>query len=433
MLFKLFSCIGLLHCSLHSQALYTSPQNADSADVLAYHITLEPEIYDQHIKGNVRIEFLLDRNASLIIFNSGNLRIDSVTGKSVKGYENKDNKLRITLSKRSADRNTVHIYYQGHPQRGVVFQPESEQVYTVFHTSQWMPCHESPEDKAKIRMDLFVPSHLKCIASGSLTDKKTADGKSMYSWIQDYESPAYTYGFAIGNFTEFTQEVNGATLRYYSQHYAREEMEIIFSKTAEILHFFEKKSGVPYAQNTYSQVLAGDHYQEMTGFAMLKNSYGEAVLKDSTETGLISHELAHQWWGNNITCKNWNHFWLNEGFATYFSAAYNEHRFGKEKYNAEIQSCASVYERIKENGNDKPLVFPDWTSPTPDDRSLVYFKGAYVLHLLRQKLGDEMFWNGIRAYSREYFGRSVTTADFQGSMERATGQDLRDFFNAWIY
>ena len=85
-----------------------------------------------------------------------------------------------------------------------------------------------------------------------------------------------------------------------------------------MLDFFESKSGIPYPQKSYAQVLIGNHYQEMSGFAVLNHKYGTMVLKDGTETNLISHELAHQWWGNRITCRSWKHMWLNEGMATFY-------------------------------------------------------------------------------------------------------------------
>ena len=197
--------------------------------------------------------------------------------------------------------------------------------------------------------------------------------------------------------------------------------------------FFEAKSGIPYAQPSYSQILIGNHYQEMSGFSILKESYGKLVMKDSTETNLISHELAHQWWGNMITCENWNHFWLNEGIATFMSAAFNGHKFGNDKYQSDIDSYRKVYESIKEKGKDKALVFGDWSNPTKEDHNLVYFKGAYVIHLLRLELGEKDFWKGIKFYSQKYFGRSVNTFDFQIVLEEATGRDLNPFFTKWIY
>jgi len=115
------------------------------------------------------------------------------------------------------------------------------------------------------------------------------------------------------------------------------------------------------------------------------------------------------------------------------SAAYNEHRFGKAKYQADIDSYFGVYKKIKDKGNDKSLVFKNWLNPSQDDRNLVYFKGAYILHLLKLELGDIAFWEGIEYFSLQYFGKSVNTLQFQKAMEVATNKDLQGFFEEWVY
>lgn len=91
------------------------------------------------------------------------------------------------------------------------------------------------------------------------------------------------------------------------------------------------------------------------------------------------------------------------------------------------------YEALRQTGHDKSLVFANWHAPTAEDRSLVYDKGAYVTHLLRQHLGEQAFWDGLRAYTRQYWGKSVQTADFQHAMEQSSGRDLSDFFDRWVY
>ena len=115
------------------------------------------------------------------------------------------------------------------------------------------------------------------------------------------------------------------------------------------------------------------------------------------------------------------------------SSAFSEHRFGKEKYDSDISIYKSIYDDIVKRGKDKPLVFPSWHNPSKDDRNIVYYKGAYVLHLLKQELGDDVFWNGFQAYSQEYFGKSVETKDFQRMMEEAADRKLDDFFKEWVY
>ena len=405
-----------------------------SLDVLSYHLQLQPHILEKYIEGNVIINFSINSDASEVVFNCGNLHINEIRGEVIESYIQKDQKLIIILSDKIAPENEIQIFYQGSPSRGVVFNSDPLQMHTVFFTSEWMVCNDTPDDKAKVNIDLLISGNLTCIASGIFTSKEEMRGDLLkYSWSQDVGTPSYTYGFAIGTFTEFRENHNGVWLNYYSPDHSKQELESIFDKTSDMLSFFEEKSGMPYFQKSYSQVLIGNHYQEMSGFSVLKNSYGELVLKDSTETNLIAHELAHQWWGNMITCANWNHFWLNEGFATFMSAAYNEHRFGKAKYESNIESYYSVYEKIKNKGADKSLVFEDWSSPNQDDRNLVYFKGAYVLHLLRAELGDLEFWKGIKSFSQKYYGKSVSTRDFQDAMEKSTNKNLDSFFDAWVY
>src|SRR5262249_31150989 len=161
---------------------------------------------------------------------------------------------------------------------------------------------------------------------------------------------------------------------------------------------------------TYTQVLvANTAGQEAAGFSMLSDAYGRAVLNDPPAISLIAHELAHQWWGNLVTCRDWTHFLLNEGFATFMAAAYDDRRFGSEAYRGDIEGIRVRYGEVRQTGGDRSLVFPDWNRPSASDRTIVYQKGAFVLHVLRELLGDEPFWAGIRRYTIAHAGRSVTT------------------------
>jgi aminopeptidase N len=201
-----------------------------------------------------------------------------------------------------------------------------------------------------------------------------------------------------------------------------------------MFRFFEQKAGMPYPDAAYTQVLApGKVAQEMSGFTVIRDSYGEEVLADEKALWLLAHELAHQWWGNQVTCRDWNHFWLNEGMATFMTAAYKEHQFGQKEYLKDVEAFKASYLKVKQAGKDRSLVFPDWDSPSAEDRTLVYLKGAYVLHLLRKELSEKEFWQGIQLYTRTYWGKSVTTADFQAIMEKVSRRNLSAFFEQWVY
>ena len=403
-------------------------------NVLDYQVQLKPDLLTKTIEGEVRITFSVAPSTQKVILDCGRLTITDIKGKAVKSFQQQKKQLILTLSEELDNTNEIIISYHGKPTKGLVFLGESSQMHTVYFTSEWMVCNEAPSDKATLTLDLILPKHLTGIASGVLI--KTApltDNLVKHTWHQTSATPAYTYGFSVGEFNTFQEIDNGTVLHYYSHNHDSTELAQIFHNTGDMLSFFEEKSGIPYFQNIYSQILIGNHYQEMSGLSVLKNTYGALVLADSTETNLIGHELAHQWWGNQITCEDWGHFWLNEGFATFMSAAYNEHCFGDKKYQADIDSYYGVYKKIKNKGGDKSLVFDNWLNPSRDDRNLVYFKGAYVLHLLKVELGDQAFWKAIKFYSQQYFGQSVTTQQFQEAMEVSSQKNLQVFFDEWVY
>jgi aminopeptidase N len=309
------------------------------------------------------------------------------------------------------------------------------QVYTVYSTSQWLVCVDAPQDKATLRLNLVLPANLNVVANGSLIHRlPLSKDRILYEWRQESPVPSYVFGFAAGPFRTLTEKRGPVRLRYLATQFSDVDLRRIFRDTADMISFYEKRAGVRYPDGTYTQVLAtGGVEQEMSSFTVMRESYGHEVLKDERAIWLGAHELAHQWWGNMVTCRDWNHFWLNEGMASFMTAAYKEHRFGRDEYLREIESYRSSYYKVRDAGKDRSLVFPDWDHPTAEDRTLVYDKGAYVLHLLREELGDPTFWKGIRQYTRRYFGNSVTTVDFQEAMEQAAGRKLAPFFSKWVY
>jgi len=401
-------------------------------DVLSYELTIEPDIQNQYIEGSLLIQFEVADDTEKITLDAAKLEIDEVSGTSVKSYNKVDSKLEVELSTLKRSQHEIIIRYHGNPKKGLLFDPDLNQAHTVYFTDHWMVCNNNPNDRATFSLNMLLPKGIQSIASGRLLGIEEKAEKALHNWHQDYETPSYTYGFVIGLFTEVTEQIGDVKLHYYSSELEENELKEVFTETSNILEFFEQKSGIEYVQDSYSQVLIGNNYQEMSGFSVLAKSYPAFVFKDSSEIHLTSHELAHQWWGNMITCRDFGHFWLNEAFAVYMSSAFSEYKFGEEKYLADISIYKSIYDDLVERGIDRPLIFEKWKS-SRDNRNVVYYKGAYVLHLLREELGDEAFWKGIRSYSNSYFGKSVKTEDFKLAMEKATGSDLDDFFDTWVY
>ena len=404
-------------------------------DVLHYAASLDVGITDKTVTGSVRIRFRLGRGRSTVEFNCGNLTIDSVRerGTSLQ-FSVKDRKLLVSLNEGKRERE-IEVKFHGAPRYGIRFYPDRQQVYTIFSTSQWMVCIDDPADRATLSLQLILPAELTPVANGQLiSQRKLAGSKQLTEWIQRTPIPTYIFGFAAGPFRVVKERHKNVELQYLATGYSEAEVRRIFRATPDMLDFFEDRAGVKYADKTYTQVLAaGGVEQEMGSFTALKEVYGKELLANEQDLWLAAHEFAHQWWGNMVTCESWSHFWLNEGIATFIAAAYLEHRFGRAIYLREIETYRANYEKVRDAGKDKSLVFPDWLNPTREDRTLVYDKGAYVMHLLREEMGERAFWNGLRNFTKRHFGRSVVTQDFITAMEEANGKSLKPFFEKWIY
>ena len=403
-------------------------------DVLHYSVTLEPDIAAKSVKGTVRIRFSTESQE--VEFNCGDLAINSVrlAGAALK-FSVMDHRVRVSLPRKQRGVQEIEIDFHGTPKRGIRFFPDRQQVHTIFFTSQWMVCVDDPADKATLTFKLILPANLTPVANGQLvSQRELPDKKRVSEWQQRTPIPTYIFGFAAGPFHVVKEKRGNVELQYLATNYTPQEVRRIFRDTPDMLDFFEDRAGVKYADRTYTQVLAaGGVEQEMSSFTALKESYGKQLLDNEQDLWLAAHEFAHQWWGNMVTCRDWNHFWLNEGTATFMAAAYLEHRFGRAAYVREIDTYRANYEKVRAAGKDKSLVFPDWLNPTREDRTLVYDKGAYVLHLLREEMGERAFWNGLRLFTRKHFGKSVVTSDFVSAMEEANGKSLKDFFAKWVY
>jgi aminopeptidase N len=406
-------------------------------DVLHYDITLEPDIAQKTLSGTSVIKFNSNvEGLNSVEFDCGALIVDSVKQLGApRQFSISDHHLKVSITPlRRGQSCELSIAYHGAPKWGIRFFPDLSQVYTVFSTSQWTVCIDAPEDRATLKLTLIVPAKLTALSNGELVSTERFGDKQKTVWEQKSLIPTYVFGFSIGPFRTVREKQRGVELQYLVTSFTDEETRRIFHETPDMLEFFESRAGVRYADKTYSQVLAaGGVEQEMSSFTAMNDAYGKGVLANERELWLGAHEFAHQWWGNMVTCRDWNHFWLNEGIATFMAAAYIEHRFGRDAYMREIDTYRSNYEKVHAAGKDKSLVFPDWLHPTREDRTLVYDKGAYVMHLLREEMGEQAFWNGLKIYTRRFFGKSVVTSDFKAAMEEANGKSLDKFFDKWVY
>lgn len=430
------ACAGLASASAGKAPDEAARVGAD-IDVLHYTARIEPDLAAKSLRGQVAIRFIVRRQgAQRLDFDAGDLDIVAIReDKQALSFEKLDKRVSVRLAAPAAagSRHEIDIVYRGAPRFGLEFHPERSELYTVFSTSQWLVCIDAPQERATLDLTVTVPEGLKAVGNGRLISKSALGGRrEAYRWRQDAAMPSYVYGFAAGRYNEAGGTSENAALRYLSSDLQAPQLRRVFADTPDMLRFFGRRAGIRY-NGSYSQVLVAKTIgQELAGFSLMSEAYGREVLDDPSAQALIAHEAAHQWWGNYVTCRDWGHFWLNEGFANFMAAAYLQHRFGDEAYRKQVDGWKRRLDKLRETGKDHALIYEHWTKPSADDRAVVYQKGAYVLHLLREELGERAFWGGIRAYTRAHYGHSVVTADFRKAMERASGRDLGEFFARWV-
>jgi aminopeptidase N len=329
---------------------------------------------------------------------------------------------------------TIRLRFHGVPRRGVTAAASS--IYSSYFACDWMVClQDSPGDKAWLALDLLVPAGMTSLASGRMTGRSRAKGGAvLHRWRTTRPYSAYLFGFAIGRFTRAADRSGGAVLEYHGEGATASGLKRKFAETPAMVAFLSGKAGLPLPGGRYAQLLvAGREAQEAATWSLIGRDHLEREAAEPESAWVIVHELAHQWWGNLVTCATWRDFWLNEGIATFMTAAWKEHRYGALAYRAELDGARARLARAREAGWDRPLAF---AGPYPNlgtRRAIQYSKGALFLEHLRTELGDAAFWAGLRAFTRRHAGGTVTSLDFQRAMERASGRELSGTFKEWVF
>jgi aminopeptidase N len=375
-----------------------------------YEVRIAPDPQKQRLAGEVAIRYR-SRGGSLstIELDAGPAVeiAEALDGRTPLRTEHQGGRLTVTLATPAPAGvpRTLTIRYRAGPGKGLKFFPD--QVYTEFFTSDWMVCNDRPDGRATLCLHIAAPKGWRVATSG------------------DAPVPPFLYGFAAGRF----QETRDGRLRILGSADTMLSAPAILDATRAALRFFAGKTGKDYPAPLYTQVFThASPMQENANLTLLPEAYGNGLRTQPDDLWLVAHELAHQWYAVRIPCQDWSDFWLNEGMATFMADAFLESRFGRERYEREIERSRGIYERLKAEGKDRPLSFHAWNTASEAGGQIPYHKGAYVLDLLRRELGDAAFWRGLQTYTRDNWNKPVTTRDLQTAMEAAAGKSLARFF-----
>lgn len=406
-------------------------------DVRHYDVSLNLDLDGKTVSSTTKVGFLVRRRASVIHFSSAGLSVDSVSmaGQALR-FENAESRLTIHFPRELAPgaHAAITVESHGQPERGLVFEPHL--VYSNYFTCDWMICAQDDfGDKASLRLTLEFPSGASSLAPGRLVSRtQLANGRTRHVWRERRPYSAYLFGFVVGEFTVATQRSGRTELSYLAGGTGAGELFSSFAPTPDMVRFFEQKSGVKLPQRRYSQVLVpGGVAQEKVNFSLIGTGLVDAMATDRQEDWALAHELAHQWWGNSLTCRDLSQFWLNEGITVFMVAAWKEHRWGRDAYDREMQLARQRVETAKQAGVDRKLTSRESYPSLPLRRAIQYSKGALFMDRLRQELGEDSFWRAFRKYTRAHQGKTVTSLDFQRAFEESSRRDLSPLFQEWVY
>ena len=297
----------------------------------------------------------------------------------------------------------------------------------------WVPCFDHPNEMQTTEIAVTVDQPNIAISNGKLVEEtKNADGTTTFHWLQDKPHVVYLMTLVVGDFYTETETWRGKPVTYHVREKFKDQIKNSFSNTTKMLDFFSDKIGVEYPWDKYAQVCCY-HFgggMENTSATTLTEAtlHDDRAHLDQSSDGLVAHELAHQWWGDLVTCSDWSHLWLNEGFATYFEALWDEHANGPDEFAVNMHRKAGS---AIGGGRDKPIVWHGYKDPDEQFDSRAYPKGAWVLHMMRRRLGDEMFWKVINAYATRHAHQNVETSDLRKAVEDVSGKAFGRFFYDW--
>lgn len=393
----------------------------------------------------------LEFDANRMTIQSASIQIDQAKPLNVK-FDKHPGKLVLHLDKQYpvGQALTVTIAYRlDQPRHGLYFiipdKHEPQQPQMVYSQSEpnlashWFPCFDSPNDRMSSEFIATVPGDMFALSNGRLlTNTQNPDGTRTFHWKQEKDHPAYLISIVAGHFEPFEQNWDGIPVISYVPKGRLEQARRSFEKTPAMMAYFSKALDYRYPWEKYAQICVDEYMwggMEHTSATTLNldTLHDEKAHLDVSSDGLVAHELAHQWFGDLITCKDWGELWLNESFATYFESLWREQDLGWDEAAWERHGHAKEYLSEDSGQYRRPLATYQYPSPDAMFDSHTYPKGARVLHHLRFVLGEEQFWRAIRHYVKKHAHTVVESADLRVAIEEATGQSLNWFFDQWVH
>ncbi|MDB5219169.1 MAG: Aminopeptidase [Myxococcaceae bacterium] len=424
-------------------------------------LTLALDFPKRSIRGSAALTLRrIDPDATTVELDAVAFTIAGVTVDEKSAKYTYDGRLLVVDVPRALEHGTLVVRYEATPRRGLYFLEPDEHVPTRPRQA-WtqcqeedarhvFPCHDKPHVKMTTEAVITVPTGFSVLSNGELAGKEqdAKAGTETFHWRMNDPHPSYLVTIVAGEFAVFGDRVTlapapGSTVRrevpltYLVPKGRDEDGRRTFGRTPDMVSFFSELTGVPYPWNKYAQVVVSDFIfggmENTTATTMYEHILLDArAAIDVTSDDLISHELAHQWFGDYVTCRDWSEGWLNEGFATFMEHVWREKALGRDEYEYGVKHDLSSYLSEAHGRYRRPIVCQDYDAPLDLFDRHLYEKGGLVLHVLRTELGDTLFWKGVSTYLNRHARSIVETRDLQRALEEVSGRSLGRAFEDMV-
>jgi len=303
----------------------------------------------------------------------------------------------------------------------------------------WFPSYDSPNDFRTSELRATVDKKYTVVSNGTLVStNENSDGTRTFYWKMDIPYTNYLTSIVVGEFADVKQEWNGIPIHNFGYKNETKEVAATVKNLPDMLNFFSQITGVKYPYSKYAQTFVEDFgggMENISATTMIQEMiHDERTLLDEDSDSLQAHELAHQWFGDYVTTRDWGQIWLNESFAKYFDALYNEHSKGHDDFLHEnVRDNQNQYYQTWNQGQRRPIVTKNYANKDALFDNYAYPRGAAVLHILHKHLGDEGFYKSLNRYLTQNANSPVSTEDLRIAIEETTGESMDWFFDQWLY
>ncbi len=370
--------------------------------------------------------------------------VDAVTmnGRKLQ-FKHVEDQLFIQLgrSMQKMERIQVEVSYHGIPAFGLKIDVNKHGDRAFFSDNwssrvrNWLPTVDHPSDKAKSEFKVTAPDHYQVVSNGLLMEETSkGDGTKMTHWKNSVPIATWLYMLGVADFAvQYVDEFDGKSIQTWVARQDRDAGFYDFAEpTKKVLEYYSDLVG-PYSYEKLANIVSNATSGGMEAASAI--AYSEASVSGDRSKRwqiVIIHEIAHQWFGNAVTESDWNDVWLSEGFATYYTLLYREHAYGRDDFIAGITDARKRVVDYYKDDYDFQVVRDYLEDLNNISGPMMYQKGAWTLHMLREKIGIEAYNAGIRSYYAEFQNQNARTGDLIRHMEEASGVELEGFFNQWL-